>query len=69
MHSLLVKVACSSVTIGVRPSMLAAATLIVLRKVKGTVPFWPMALQLMTGYVLQPGSDLHTCVVHVESLL
>ena len=69
MHSLLLKVTCSTVVLGVNPSLLAAATVVVLRRLQGSVPSWPMALQLITGYPLNPGSDLHTCVIHVESLL
>lgn len=66
--ALLVKTACSPISIGVRPSTVAAAVLIVLRKAKGVVPFWPMALQNMSGYNLQM-SDVATCVLHIENLL
>jgi hypothetical protein len=69
MHSLLLKVACSPVVLGVNPSLLAAATVVVMRRLQGSAPHWPAALQVMTALTLQPGSDLYVCVVHVESLL
>ncbi|GAX84023.1 hypothetical protein CEUSTIGMA_g11448.t1 [Chlamydomonas eustigma] len=69
MYSLLAKVACSPWVLGIRPSLVAAATVVVMRRVQGSVPHWPTALQLMTSYTLSTNSDLQMVVMHVESLL
>jgi len=68
MPALLVKAAASPACIGVRPSVLAAAVLAVLRSIKGIIPAWPVSLQLMTNYSLASG-ELPACMLHVESLL
>jgi hypothetical protein len=42
---LLLRVACSPV-VGLRPSLVAAAALIVVRRARGMLPVWPAALQV-----------------------
>lgn len=68
LQTLMLKVACSPACIGVRPSVLAAAALTVVRKAKGLVPVWPMVLQVMTGYSDGPAGELGACIMHLETL-
>ncbi|GFH07484.1 uncharacterized protein HaLaN_02291 [Haematococcus lacustris] len=64
----LLKLAASPVCLGLRPTLLAAASLTILRRAKGNVPAWPTALQLMSGYSLVTG-DLPACLAHVEMVV
>ena len=57
------------VSVGMRPSVVAAAVLLVLRRAKGQVPGWPSALAAMTGYSPLLTPELMACVPHVEALL
>eukprot|EP00798_Chlamydomonas_sp_ICE-L_P018539 gene18539-25046_t len=66
---LLLKAACKPHMLSVRPSALAAAVLIVLRRRQGQVPHWPMSLQLMTGYTNVENGDMSACIALVQSLL
>eukprot|EP00798_Chlamydomonas_sp_ICE-L_P031558 gene31557-6745_t len=68
-QSFLLKVSCSPITAGVRPSAVAAAVLVVLRRQKGQVPYWPVALELMTGYTNIHDGDLAACIAHLQDLL
>lgn len=63
------KAANNPVFIGCRPSAVAATALIALRKSKGMVPFWPVALQVMTGYTDLHVGDLAICLSHLDSLM
>eukprot|EP00195_Chlamydomonas_chlamydogama_P002941 CAMPEP_0202920168 /NCGR_PEP_ID=MMETSP1392-20130828/76710_1 /ASSEMBLY_ACC=CAM_ASM_000868 /TAXON_ID=225041 /ORGANISM="Chlamydomonas chlamydogama, Strain SAG 11-48b" /LENGTH=991 /DNA_ID=CAMNT_0049613653 /DNA_START=44 /DNA_END=3019 /DNA_ORIENTATION=+ len=63
------KTACSPLSIGMRPSVVAAGMLVVVRRMKGLVPAWPMSLQIMTTHTLAPGTELSQCVGHLEALL
>jgi pentatricopeptide repeat domain-containing protein 1 len=72
-HVLLTKAACSTAMMSFRPSLVASAALIVARKKHGAVPFWPGALQLMTGYALtdpklNKETDLSACFACLSSL-
>jgi hypothetical protein len=49
MSALLAKVVSSPISVGLRPSLVAAAVLAVLRRIKGIVPPWPVALQVCFG--------------------
>jgi len=69
MQTLLLQVICCKDTVGISPSLIAAATVVVVRRLQGHMPHWPPALQVLTGYDLQPGSDLNVCIARVESLL
>ena len=68
-HSLLLKAHRSAKTVGISPSLLAAAAIVVLRRLQGYIPYWPPVLQSLTGYNLEASSDLHACVLHIEQAL
>ena len=74
-HVILTKAACCSASIRFRPSLVASAALLLARKKHGAVPFWPGALQIMTGYSLSdlksnhPGeSELSACAACLSAL-
>ncbi|GAX82650.1 hypothetical protein CEUSTIGMA_g10076.t1 [Chlamydomonas eustigma] len=66
---ILLQIANSPITLGVRPSLLGSAVVVVLRKMQGHWPFWPNALQVMTSYVLCEDNEMGTCVKHIEQLI
>lgn len=55
--------------VGIRPSMVAAALLAVGRAACGVVPFWPVSLQSLTGYLQTPGSELTEAIHRVHNAL
>lgn len=57
--ALLSKVAGSPSSVGMRPSLLAAAVLAVVRRIKGCVPAWPMALQVRVSW--RCGGAVRSC--------
>lgn len=67
LQTLVLKVSASPV-IGLRPSVVAASALMVVRKSKGMVPAWPAVLAHMTGYG-EGDAELAACTMHLESLL
>lgn len=72
-HVLLTKASCSTAMMPFRPSLVASASLLLARKKHGSVPFWPGALQLMTGCTLtdpklNKESELSACVACLSSL-
>ncbi|MEW5312506.1 MAG: hypothetical protein WDW38_004137 [Sanguina aurantia] len=66
---LVLRAACSPLCIAFHPSAVAAASLIVVRRLRGLTPLWPRVLQVMTGYDPAPGGELGTAIMHLESLL
>ncbi|GIL71827.1 hypothetical protein Vretimale_695 [Volvox reticuliferus] len=67
LQTLVLKVACSPV-VGLRPSLVGAAALLVVRRARGMVPAWPTVLQTMTDYAPTDG-ELAACVLHIEALM
>lgn len=67
LQTLVLKAACSPV-VGLRPSLVAAAALMVVRRACGMVPPWPSVLQTMTEYSPANG-ELAACVMHMEALM
>ncbi|KAG2432945.1 hypothetical protein HXX76_008673 [Chlamydomonas incerta] len=67
LQTLVLKVACSPV-VGLRPSLVGAAALVVVRRARGMVPAWPSVLQTMTDYAPNDG-ELAACVMHMEALM
>lgn len=67
LQTLVLKVACSPV-VGLRPSLVGAAALLVVRRARGMVPAWPTVLQTMTDYSPSDG-ELAACVMHLEALM
>lgn len=51
-----------------RPSVVAAAVLLVERKSRGMAPYWPSALSALTGYTLQATPELAAAVAGAQRL-
>ncbi|KAG1653591.1 hypothetical protein FOA52_009098 [Chlamydomonas sp. UWO 241] len=66
MQSLVTRLAVSPVMMGMRSSVVACGALVSMRRACGLLPFWPMCLQLMTGYTLAPGTDMAACLQRIE---
>lgn len=55
--------------LGVRPSTVAAAALLCVRKARGVLPVWPSALSQITGLSGAHNGELGLCMAGMQALL